>query len=320
MPGVAHDPRGGRLVHRVRELEIRAHDPGRDELQRVLDARRELEGRLLELELAGFDLREVEDLVDDRQQVLATQPDRLGHFALLAIETGRGHQIRHADDGVHRRADLVTHVRQELGLGLSGRLGRHLGVLVLEILDRVPEPDGHHVEGTAEGADLVHRADGGANGEIALTHPPRDPLHLDHGPGDPSRHEDADASRHPQSHEAAEEHHAMEHGVGGGHHGERQGQPQHADRAIAVPDGQAHVEERLVHGGARAQAASHATGQAGPYLGSARVVLHGGEALGRHLGVGEHASVWRDERHPRVRRSAGTQHEGVHGGGARTTG
>src|SRR5207245_404172 len=63
MPGVAHDPRGGRLVHRVRELEIRAHDPGRDELQRVLDARRELEGRLLELELAGFDLREVEDLV-----------------------------------------------------------------------------------------------------------------------------------------------------------------------------------------------------------------------------------------------------------------
>ena len=37
----------------------------------------------LELDLAGFDLREIQDVVDDRQQAVAGPPDRLGEVALF---------------------------------------------------------------------------------------------------------------------------------------------------------------------------------------------------------------------------------------------
>ena len=50
--------------------------------------------------------------------------DRLGEVALLGVERRVEQQAGHADDGVHRRADLVAHVRQERALGLVGRLGR----------------------------------------------------------------------------------------------------------------------------------------------------------------------------------------------------
>ena len=38
-------------------------------------------------------------------------------------EVGVEHQLGHADDAVHRRADFVAHVRQKLALGPVGRLG-----------------------------------------------------------------------------------------------------------------------------------------------------------------------------------------------------
>ncbi len=43
------------------------------------------------------------------------------------VSVGVEHEIGHADDAVHRRADLVAHVRQELALGLVGGLGGVLG-------------------------------------------------------------------------------------------------------------------------------------------------------------------------------------------------
>ncbi len=49
--------------------------------------------------------------------------------ALARIERGAFEQGRHADDRVHRRADLVAHVRQELALGQVRRIGLVLGLL-----------------------------------------------------------------------------------------------------------------------------------------------------------------------------------------------
>ena len=43
--------------------------------------------------------------------------DRLGVAALEVVERGVQQQLGHADDAVHRRADLVAHVGQELALG-----------------------------------------------------------------------------------------------------------------------------------------------------------------------------------------------------------
>ena len=56
--------------------------------------------------------------------------DELHHpevLALLGGELGVERQLGHADDAVHRRADLVAHVGQELALGPAGGLGGLLG-------------------------------------------------------------------------------------------------------------------------------------------------------------------------------------------------
>ena len=63
----------------------------------------------------GLDLREVEDVVDQRQQRLGRGLDHLrGIRAACEESVGVEHQFGHADDGVHRRADLVAHVGQEV--------------------------------------------------------------------------------------------------------------------------------------------------------------------------------------------------------------
>ena len=100
----------------------------------------------IQLDLIRFDLAHVENVVDEAQQVTA------GEFDLLdvAAQTVGGvalvlHQIRDADDGVHRRSDIVRHIGEELalgparGLGMAGRcfgalhrLGK-LGVLAVEL-------------------------------------------------------------------------------------------------------------------------------------------------------------------------------------------
>ncbi len=46
--------------------------------------------------------------------------DDLGDLALLRTQAGVEKQAGHADDAVHRRADLVAHVGQELALQTRG--------------------------------------------------------------------------------------------------------------------------------------------------------------------------------------------------------
>ena len=74
----------------------------------------ELDG--LEFEAAGFDFREIQDVVDERQQRLAAGADDFRVFALLRIEGRIEHQAGHADHAIQGRADLVTHVGEELAL------------------------------------------------------------------------------------------------------------------------------------------------------------------------------------------------------------
>ena len=83
----------------------------------------EREVGVLQRHLAGLDLGQVEDVVDDLQQVLGGAIDLGQAFALLRVARVATHQVGEADDGVHRRADLVAHVGQERALGAVGRLG-----------------------------------------------------------------------------------------------------------------------------------------------------------------------------------------------------
>src|SRR3546814_2004581 len=79
------------------------------------------------LELAGLDLRQVEDVVDQAQQVRAAVVDVDGVLAVPLI-AHRAEQLvlddlGEPDDGVQRRAQLVAHVGKEVGLGATGQLG-----------------------------------------------------------------------------------------------------------------------------------------------------------------------------------------------------
>ena len=78
---------------------------------------------VVEGELARLDAREVEHVVDQRQERGRRLVGGLGKTALAGIERRVEQQLGGAEDAVHRRADLVADGRQELRLGDVGLLG-----------------------------------------------------------------------------------------------------------------------------------------------------------------------------------------------------
>ena len=83
---------------------------------------------VVELELAGLDLGEVEQVVDHVEQGIGRGLDDRQVLPLLVGARGFDGQLGHAEDGVHRRADLMADVGQELVLGPVRRLRRLLGL------------------------------------------------------------------------------------------------------------------------------------------------------------------------------------------------
>src|ERR1051325_10201265 len=81
--------------------------------------RRDGEELRIDLHLPGLDLREVEDVVDDPEEMLAGVVDVLEKSEMFRIDLSLqplGEDLGEADDRVHRRAQFVGHVREELAL------------------------------------------------------------------------------------------------------------------------------------------------------------------------------------------------------------
>ena len=81
-----------------------------------------------EVEAAGLDLGEVEDVVDDPEQRRRRIAHRAQRLALLDRQRRALQHVDHAQNAVHRRADLVAHGGQEGRLGLVGAFGLALRV------------------------------------------------------------------------------------------------------------------------------------------------------------------------------------------------
>ena len=128
---VADDPGRRVVVDEAAELELLLPRPRRDDVERSFDAVAQVERLALEIELAGLDLRVVEDVVDHVQQRVAARVDDLGELPLLAREVGAEQEVGHADHGVHRRPDLVAHRGEEGALRLRRGLGLLAGPLQL---------------------------------------------------------------------------------------------------------------------------------------------------------------------------------------------
>ena len=80
---------------------------------------------------AGLDLRQVEDVVDEHEQVVAGRVDRLGELRLLDRQVAFGvlaELVGEDQQAVERRPQFVRHVGQEFRLVLGGE-GQLLGLL-----------------------------------------------------------------------------------------------------------------------------------------------------------------------------------------------
>ena len=115
------------------EFEILFLGAGGNQRRDVLDRLGEIERGRVEHELAGVDLGEVENVVDDGQQRIARFHDDVGECLLLRVEFGFGEEFGHAEHAVHRRADLVAHIGQEFRLGAIGEHGAALRFLKLAL-------------------------------------------------------------------------------------------------------------------------------------------------------------------------------------------
>ena len=123
-PGdVAHNPGRHARVGEVGEVDVLDRRLHGEHVERLLDASGQLEGLPLQLHHARFNLREVEDVLDDGQERIAAGADDVYAVALLGIERGFEEQAGHADDAVHGRADLVAHRGEEFRLGPRGVVG-----------------------------------------------------------------------------------------------------------------------------------------------------------------------------------------------------
>ncbi len=100
----------------------------REQIDDFLDHLADVEVLGFEAQLAGLDLREVENVVDDGEQRVGRALDGGREAALARIELRIEQQLGHAQHAVHRRADLVRHAREEFALGAAGRLGDAAGL------------------------------------------------------------------------------------------------------------------------------------------------------------------------------------------------
>ncbi len=82
---------------------------------------------MFDIHAARFDLGEIQNIVDDGEQGIARVADRFSVIALFVVEFGIEQESAHADDGIHRGADLMTHGRKEGTLGFVSLFGSGAG-------------------------------------------------------------------------------------------------------------------------------------------------------------------------------------------------
>ena len=140
--GIGLERVGDARLDRHRELEVLLRRYRLERVREVVDHSRDRDRLWPHIELAGFDLRQIEDVVDQRQQIIARGGDRLGELDLLGIQVAVaivGQQLREDERAVEGRPQFVRHVGKELGLvdarTLEFRPGsRKLVALLLERL------------------------------------------------------------------------------------------------------------------------------------------------------------------------------------------
>ena len=87
----------------------------------------------IEQQLAGFNFRKIENVINDREQRIGRTLRQFQMLTLYRREIGIQRQLNHAKDAVHGRANLMAHIGQELTLGVASGLGCRFGAFELGV-------------------------------------------------------------------------------------------------------------------------------------------------------------------------------------------
>ncbi len=117
---------GPDVAHEFQSFGGSAH---RERPRRFLQVIAQAECRGVEFQLSRLDLREVQDVVDHRQQRIRRRLHHAQVFVLFRRQLRFQRKLRHADDSVHRGADFVAHVGQEFAFGAAGGFRGFFGLL-----------------------------------------------------------------------------------------------------------------------------------------------------------------------------------------------
>ncbi|OPZ75700.1 MAG: hypothetical protein BWY82_00156 [Verrucomicrobia bacterium ADurb.Bin474] len=107
-----------------------------------LNERAQIEFLREQFELSSFNLGQIKNVVDQREQGVRARPDGFRIVVLLFIKRCIQKKVGHADDCVHRGPDLVAHVCQKLSFRPVGgsRLCHSICQLFVDIDQSVLDP------------------------------------------------------------------------------------------------------------------------------------------------------------------------------------
>src|SRR5271155_158827 len=88
-----------------------------EEVRHLLDNDPQIKRAVLDFDLAGLELGEVEDAIDDPEQGLTGASCGRDEALLRWSKLGLADEFEHAEDAVQRRANFVTHIGQKLRFG-----------------------------------------------------------------------------------------------------------------------------------------------------------------------------------------------------------
>ncbi len=119
------------------QLDVLLLGLGAEDAQAIFDQRIEVELHVVQFDLSGFQLGDIEDFVDQCEQFVTGAVDCLHIVALLYRQRRAQQQLGHAQHAVHGGADFVADLCQELGLGGDfGVAGRQLTAEVEACFDK----------------------------------------------------------------------------------------------------------------------------------------------------------------------------------------
>ena len=86
----------------------------------ILNQAGQVESLVIDDKLAGFDLRDIEDVVEQHHHGSSRPRDEVGIARRFRIQLHARKQVGKTEHPVHRCADFVAHIGEELGLGAGG--------------------------------------------------------------------------------------------------------------------------------------------------------------------------------------------------------